>query len=146
MSINKIGIIERKIAHISPGRGGCSPGTSSVQLYLFFYAERRKVMNEKIKYCFVEIQKLEKLLQDAEIPYRRTINPVPMCELITGKCMPARNQIEILYENCPIISCICQYGSYGARDGLIECYDFCHEPRGSLNAEEAFEWIKEWME
>lgn len=53
-----------------------------------------------------------------------------------------QNQVLVKYDNFPVISAICHYGSYGHELGLIECYDFSEEPRGYLDAEQAFEYFK----
>jgi hypothetical protein len=89
-----------------------------------------------------EMDKLEELLKENKIKYERYVEK---CEYFLEKA-DSRNQIIVRDEKEPAdiwISCICQIGSYGVEKGLIEFYDFIHEPTGYLTAEDALEMIKE---
>lgn len=79
-----------------------------------------------------EMDKLQKWLDENGIKYERIIEKKPL----------ERNQIYI-ETNYKELSFICQEGSYGYYQGLIEMYDFQNEPIGFLTAEECINKIKE---
>lgn len=58
-----------------------------------------------------------------------------------------RNQIIIRFENDYEISIICQHGSMGVQQGLLEYWRMGkdEEPVGYCTAEEVIEVIKEWV-
>ena len=104
-------------------------------------------MDERIKHCFVEMDKLENLLKESKIEYIRDINIKKVLpDLLNGKYAPVRNQIILNRNNRNICSVICHYGSYGVNDGLLDFWDFKNEAQGFLNAKEAFELIKKSLE
>lgn len=93
-----------------------------------------------------EIYKLEEILKENNIKYERYIerNIYPQSDY------DSRNQIVIRNQKEPElkVSCVCHMGSYGVEKGLIEFYDFCHEPIGYLTAKKAWKiikiYLKEW--
>lgn len=80
-----------------------------------------------------EMDKLQKWLDDNKIKYERNIWKIAHLE---------RNQI-LIETDYKELSFICQPGSYGYYQGLIEMYDFQNEPIGFLTAEECIEKLKE---
>ena len=55
------------------------------------------------------------------------------------------NQILIWTSPYTYLSAICQYGSYGFQDGLIEVYNFKDNTTGYLTAFQASEMLMEWL-
>ena len=80
-----------------------------------------------------EMDKLQKWLDDNGIKYERIIEERPPLR---------RNQI-LIETDYKKLSFICQWGSYGYYQELIEMYDFQNEPIGFLTAEECINKIKE---
>lgn len=103
-----------------------------------------------------QMEILKKWLLQENIPFEYNYEPLPSdiiedlqeYGLIENEEMKLlRNQIVIYFENDYKISIICQYGSYGVKQGLLEYYRFGKdkEPVGFCTAKEVIEVIKEWV-
>lgn len=55
------------------------------------------------------------------------------------------NQILIWTSPYTFLSAVCQFGSYGFQDGLIEVYNFIDEPTGYLSPAQASELLIKWL-
>ena len=84
---------------------------------------------------FVEIRKLNKMLNEADIPH--TFAP-----LFDGYQIRVYADEEMTKE---IDDCVCHSGSHGYANGLLETYTL-NECDGWETAEQVFEGWKEWYE
>lgn len=86
-----------------------------------------------------EMELLERRLAEAGVQHTKYFSDP---EIFTNG-LPYRNQIRVAVagagDRC--VSAVCHFGSYGAKEGLIECWDFFGEPEGYLTAGEAFDYI-----
>jgi len=83
-----------------------------------------------------EIGKLAKMLDDAGIEYVKVSESFDVGLL-------KWNQIKIIdSDGKPILSAICNFGSYGFNYGLIECWDFGKDdPVGFIDASQAYDYF-----
>lgn len=95
--------------------------------------EIKEQQETEVLEVMTEMSKLQKWLDDNGIKYERIIEERPPLR---------RNQI-LIETDYKELSFICQWGSYGYYQGLIEMYDFQNEPIGFLTAEECIDKIKE---
>lgn len=103
-----------------------------------------------------QIEILKKWLLSENIHFEYNYEPLPSdiiedlqeYGLIENEEMKLlRNQIVIYFENDYKISIICQHGSSGVRQGLLEYWRMGkdEDPVGYCTAEEVIEVIKEWV-
>lgn len=103
-----------------------------------------------------QIEILKKWLLQEKIHFEYNYEPLfpDMIELIeeyepilNEEMKLLRNQIVIRFENGNKISIICQFGSSGVKQGLLEYWRMGNneEPVGYCTAEEVIEVIKEWV-
>lgn len=80
------------------------------------------------------IDELADLLRAKQIPFtiQRDTNGI------------AYNQLLIWTSPFSYLSAICQYGSYGFQNNLIEVYNFIDQPTGYLSPSEAAELLAKW--
>ena len=94
-----------------------------------------------------EMDKLAELLKNEKIDFERFHDPTKVPDYVLPNKdieRELRNQI-IVKINLRVLSFICNLGSYGVDQGLIEFYDFQHEPVGYLTAEECMKIVKEQL-
>ena len=94
-----------------------------------------------------EMQKLKEMLEAAKIDFEYFHDPTKVPDYVLPNKdveRELRNQIVIKHGKT-VLSFICHLGSYGVDQGLIECYDFQHEPVGYLTAEECMKIVKEQL-
>ena len=94
-----------------------------------------------------EMDKLAELLKNVKIDFERFHDPTKVPDYVLPNKdveRELRNQIVIKHGKT-VLSFICHLGSYGVDQGLIEFYDFQHEPVGYLTAEECLEIVKEQL-
>lgn len=100
---------------------------------------KKWLLQEKIRFEYYYEPFIPKILEDME-----------KCGLILNEDMKlSTNEIVLRrqHKNGYDISIVCQYGSYGVKQGLLEYYRFGkdEDPVGYCTAEEVIEVIKEWV-
>lgn len=110
------------------------------------------LLNNEILRANLEMKKLECFLKENEIEFNKIEDFSWMIEYFSWMIEDEdrfyhmngikRNQIEIKHPGGKL-SIICQFGSFGYDEGLLEMWDFEEEPIGHLKAEKALEIIKE---
>jgi len=99
-----------------------------------------------------ELDKLEELLKADGIPYERldedltgrlSADAMKMLQEKGFYCKDFRHTVKIPNTKDKKLSVICQYGSYGYEQGLLEAWTGSGEPDGYMTAEDTMKWIKE---